>query len=73
MAKKIYGNMGRILRIDLTKQIYEIEDSTKYYKNWLGGRALNHILLFRDVDVAKVDPLSPENEIIISSGPLVAR
>ena len=70
MSKKIYGNMGKILHIDLTKKTYEIEDATGYYKEWLGGRALNHFLLFRDVDVARVDPLSPENEIIVSSGPL---
>lgn len=70
MTEPIYGNMGKILRVDMTNATYETEDATKYYKEWIGGRALNHILLFRGVDVAKVDPLSPENMIIISSGPL---
>ncbi len=72
MAKKIYGNMGKILRVDLTKGTYETEDATKYYKDWIGGRALNHILIFRGVDVAKVDPMSPENMIVISTGALGA-
>ena len=70
MTETIYGNMGKILRVDMTKATYETEDATKYYKEWIGGRALNHILLFRGIDVAKVDPLSPENMVIISSGPL---
>lgn len=70
MDKIVYGNMGKILRVNLTNATYETEDATKYYKEWIGGRALNHILLFRGVDVAKVDPLSPENMIIISTGPL---
>jgi aldehyde:ferredoxin oxidoreductase len=66
----MYGNAGRILRIDLTKGTSTTEDTAPYLKKFLGGRALNHILLFRDIDVGKVDPLSPENEIIVSSGPL---
>ncbi len=70
MAKTIYGNMGKILHIDLTKHTYEIEDSTKYYKNWLGGRAMSNYLLFKNVDVAKVDPLSPDNVMVISTGAL---
>lgn len=71
MGERIYGNMGKILHIDLTKKTYEVETATdELFKNWLGGRALNHYLLFRDVDVAHTDPLSPENEIIVSSGPL---
>lgn len=70
MTEKTYGNMGSILRVDLTRAAFEIEDATKYYKDWIGGRALNHILLFRGVDVARVDPLSAENMMVISSGPL---
>lgn len=70
MKNTVYGNMGKILRIDLTRATSNTEDATPYYKEWIGGRALNHILLFRGVDVAKVDPLSPENMIIISTGPL---
>jgi len=66
----MYGNTGKILRIDLSNEIYTTEDTTPYFKQYLGGRALNHILLFRDIDVATVDPLGPENEIIFSSGPL---
>lgn len=71
MSKPItYGNMGRILRINLSAKHSQTEDAGKYYRDYLGGRSLNHILLFQDVDVAKVQPFDPENEIIFSVGPL---
>jgi len=66
----MYGNTGKIARIDLSKQSYTVEDTGPYFEEYLGGRALNHVLLFRDVDVAKVGPFDPENEIIFGSGPL---
>lgn len=71
MSKPItYGNMGEILRINLSDNKFSTEDATKYYQDYLGGRSLNHILLFQDVNVAKVQPFDPENEIIFSVGPL---
>lgn len=70
MTDQVYGNMGKILRIDLTTGIIETEDAAPYYKEWLGGRCLGHHLLFKEVDVAKTDPLSPQNMILISSGVL---
>ena len=66
----MYGNAGKILRMDLSSGTYATEDTAPYLKNYLGGRALNHILLFRDLDVGKVGPFDPDNEIIFSSGPL---
>lgn len=71
MAKgEVLGNMGQILRIDLGSSKVATEEAAKYYKDFLGGRSLAHYLLFKDVDVAKVQPLDPENEIIFSVGPL---
>ncbi|MFH0813347.1 MAG: aldehyde ferredoxin oxidoreductase N-terminal domain-containing protein, partial [Pseudomonadota bacterium] len=66
----MYGNTGKMLRIDLDKGSYTVEDTTSYLKNYLGGRALNHILLFRECDVAKVQPFDPGNVIVFGSGPL---
>lgn len=68
MAQAVYGNTGRILRVNLSTGKIETEDATQYYKNWLGGRALAHYLLFTGIDAAKTEPLSPENMMIISSG-----
>ena len=70
MSKDIYGNMGKILRVDLSTGKHTIEDGTKYYRKWLGGRALNHYLMFKEVDVANTDPLSPANKVYISTGAL---
>ncbi|NJB68443.1 aldehyde:ferredoxin oxidoreductase [Desulfobaculum xiamenense] len=70
MNKDVYGNMGTILRIDLTDESVAYEDARKYYKDWLGGRCLAHYLLFSEVDVARTEPLSPENRIYIGTGPL---
>ena len=66
----MYGNTGKLLRVDLSKGTYVTEDTTPYFKQYIGGRAMNHILLFRDIDVAKVKPFDAKNEIIFSSGPL---
>lgn len=72
MSQVTYGNTGKILRVDLSTGHIEKEDATRYYKDWLGGRALAHYLLFTGIDVARTDPLSPENMMIISSGVLGA-
>ncbi|MBW2552808.1 MAG: aldehyde ferredoxin oxidoreductase family protein [Deltaproteobacteria bacterium] len=66
----MYGSTGKILRIDLSKESYTTEDTSPYFKEYLGGRALNHILLFRDIDVTRVSPFDPKNEIIFGTGPL---
>ncbi len=70
MTNQVYGNMGKILRIDLTTGSIKTEDATPYYKEWLGGRCLSHHILFKEVDVANTDPLSPENMICIGTGVL---
>ncbi len=66
----MYGSTGKLLSIDLSTKSYTTEDTRPYFKEYLGGRALNHILLFRDTDVARVSPFDPKNEIIFSAGPL---
>lgn len=66
----MYGNTGKLARINLTDKSVAIEDTTPHFKKYLGGRALNHMLIFKDIDVAKVKPFDPENEIIFSAGAL---
>jgi len=72
MTKEVYGNMGIILRVDLTTGSIKREDASKYNEKWLGGRCLAHYLLFNEVDVAKTDPLSPDNKVYIGTGALGA-
>jgi aldehyde:ferredoxin oxidoreductase len=58
-----------LLKIDLSKQSYEIEDlPQEILKNYIGGRGLGSYLLCRSVR-PKTDPLSEENHIIYTAGP----
>jgi len=59
----------RILRIDLSRSSYEIEEIPhKTIRQYLGGRGLGSYLLSKWVP-AKADPLGPENHVIFTAGP----
>lgn len=58
------------LRVDLTEEkIYTETIDEVESKTFIGGRGLGVKWLY-DAGVAKVDPLSPENKLILISGPL---
>ncbi|MDW8045280.1 MAG: aldehyde ferredoxin oxidoreductase family protein [Nitrososphaerota archaeon] len=64
------GWVGRILTIDLTKGRYYSEELPKdLAMNYIGGRGFGAKILW-DRLPPKVDPLSPDNLLVISSGPL---
>jgi len=64
------GWVGRILRVNLTKGDYSVEDlDPDLAKDYIGGRGLASKLLFDEVD-PKIDPLSPENKLLFAPGPL---
>lgn len=66
----MHGWRGKILRIDLTKGELKEEDlDRKVAKNYIGGRGLGIYYLNKELD-PKVDPLSPENMLIMATGPL---
>ncbi len=59
-----------LLRVNLsTGQIQNETISSKDVLMFLGGRVLGNVLLYRELD-AGIDPLSPENKLIFSTGPL---
>ncbi|MDO9536013.1 MAG: aldehyde ferredoxin oxidoreductase family protein [Bacillota bacterium] len=61
--------MNRLLVVDLTKRNFNVEiipDDILY--NYLGGRGLGAYLLYTTLQKG-VDPLSPDNVLIFSSGP----
>jgi aldehyde:ferredoxin oxidoreductase len=61
---------GKILRVNLTDRTSKVEDlDLNKAKKFVGGRGLGTKILFDEVD-ATVDPLSPENKVIIANGPL---
>ena len=64
------GYVGQILRVDLTQKEWEVEDlDLDLAEKFIGGRGLGAKLLLDEVD-PEVDPLSPENKLIVITGPL---
>jgi aldehyde:ferredoxin oxidoreductase len=66
----MYGWSGTVLRVNLTtgeisKEPTNLENAEKY----IGARGLGTKLLYDEVD-PRVDPLSPDNKLIFSPGPL---
>jgi len=61
---------GKILRINLSNKTCKVEDlDLGIAKKFIGGRGLGTKLYMDEVD-PKVDPLSPENKVVIINGPL---
>ncbi|MCK4570032.1 MAG: aldehyde ferredoxin oxidoreductase family protein [Bacteroidales bacterium] len=64
------GLFNRIIEVNLndrTHQIIEIADEV--YENYLGGRGLG-VKLFTDRVSPAVDPLSPDNKLVFTIGPV---
>jgi len=61
---------GKILRVNLTTGKIGTEDlDLDLAKKFIGGRGLGTYFLSKEIDPG-VDPLSPENKLIIATGPL---
>lgn len=66
---KMFGYMGKILRVDLTKGTFWDEElKEEDAKNYLGGSGIGTKILF-DETTPLTDPLSPENVLIFMTGP----
>jgi len=64
-----WGYTGKILYVDLSKSKYWVEElKESLAKTYVGGSGLAAYLLWNLVD-GGVDPLSPENPLIIATGP----
>lgn len=67
----MYGWFGRCLRVNLTEGKHRIEElAPPLLKEFVGGRGLG-VKIFTDEVSPETDPLSPENKIIFTSGPMV--
>ncbi len=68
----MYGWHGRILRVNLTDgSIREEGISAEAAKKFIGGRGLAIKVLMEGMD-PKADPLSPENLLVLATGPLTS-
>lgn len=66
----MYGWMGKVLRVDLTKSKVSVEDlDREKAKNFIGGRGLGVKYLYDEIDPA-IDAYSPENKLLFVTGPL---
>ena len=66
----MYGYHGKILRINLKTQEAKVEAlDLELAKKFIGGRGLGTKFMMDEVD-PKVDALSPENKLMIVTGPL---
>ena len=64
----MYGTTGKILRVDLTLGSWKIETlSEDFYRLYPGGKALAGYILLNEMP-ANVEPLSPENVLVIANG-----
>ena len=64
------GYVGKILRVNLTKRKVSIQKVTKeWIVNYIGGEGFAARILYTEVPKG-IDPLSPDNKLIIMTGPL---
>jgi aldehyde:ferredoxin oxidoreductase len=64
------GWRGEVLRVNLTKGTVKKEAlDPKLARAYIGGRGLGTKILYDEID-PKVDPLSPNNKLIMATGPL---
>jgi len=69
-SSKFYGYRGQILIVDLEKSTVQKEPlDQKYIEEFLGGRGWAIKYLYENLDKG-IDPLGPENILVISLGPL---
>lgn len=68
----MYGYTGTILKIDLsTSKITQEDLDEMAAEKFIGGKGLGAHLLFENMDPT-TDPLSPDNVLILGTGPLTA-
>jgi len=68
----MFGYMGKILRVNLTNsRITEDPLPEDVARQYLGGKALSAKILFDELRPG-IDPLGPENKLVIAAGPLCA-
>ncbi len=68
--EKLYGYNGRIVRINLSKEKISTEKiPIEWLRKYLGGRGLAARYYYEEIS-PDTPPLSPENKLIIMTGPL---
>jgi aldehyde:ferredoxin oxidoreductase len=69
----VHGVWGKLLDIDLSSnRVSEYSVEEEAYRKFLGGRGLATYILWRELGLkwSEIDPLGPENLLIVMTGPL---
>ncbi|MDH5686630.1 MAG: hypothetical protein OEZ48_02015 [Candidatus Bathyarchaeota archaeon] len=66
---KIHGWIGKILWVNLTDGKLTESDTTKYARNFIGGRGIAARVAWDEIP-PEADAFDPENRLIIMTGPL---
>lgn len=65
-----FGWAGKILRVDLSTGKIAVEPTRPYADQIIGGRGVGQWILFHELDPS-TEPMSADNKLILSAGPLV--
>jgi len=68
-VSKVYGWIGKILRVDLTKEKITHIDTRRYVPRFIGGLGVAAAIAWEEVG-PEVGPFDPENRLMIMTGPL---
>lgn len=64
------GYNGKILRVDLSTATQSVEEpAEEWYRTYLGGRGFNAYFLMKELKPG-IDPLGPDNKLLVSLGPI---
>ena len=66
----IHGFQGKYLRVNLTNRTTTVEEpDPAWYRQYMGGYAASSYYLLKEL-APGIDPLGPDNKLVIASGPL---
>jgi aldehyde:ferredoxin oxidoreductase len=66
----MYSWNGKILRVDLSKMKVAVQDyDANFARKYVGGRGFAARILWDELKPG-IDPLGPENKLVIAAGPL---
>jgi aldehyde:ferredoxin oxidoreductase len=67
----MFGYTGKILRVNLTdRKVIEEPLDAGVARKFVGGRGLIAKILFDELKPG-IDPLGPENKLVVATGPIV--
>src|SRR5665647_2745620 len=68
--ESMFGWTGHILRVNLTDKTFKKESfSEEFAKKWVGGRGFAVKILYDELKPG-IDPLGPENKLVVALGPI---